>query len=119
MTMSKLKVLKPLLKKGQTLLDFDLNVNQETIAIIKETGAHYYNYNSLKNKQKTQTKLFDIVYFSTTIPDLFYNANPDDFQNVMQKACNFLKPDGYLILYNSNFGLLKAQKNTLISNKEN
>lgn len=120
--MSKLKALKPLLKKGQTLLDFDTNVNQETIVLIEETGTHYYNYNDLKNKQTAQTQLFDIVYFSTAIPDLFYNVNHDDFQNIIQTACELLKPNGYLILYNSDFGLLKARKstiNTTILNKEN
>lgn len=122
MIMSKLKALKPLLKKGQTLLDFDTNVNQETIVLIEETGTHYYNYNDLKNKQTAQTQLFDIVYFSTAIPDLFYNVNHDDFQNIIQTACELLKPNGYLILYNSDFGLLKARKstiNTTILNKEN
>lgn len=123
MTMSKIKAIRPLLKKGQTLLDFDLKVNQKTIDSIKETGTHYYNYNNdLKNKQTTQTQLFDIVYFSTTIPDLFYKASHNEFQNTIQTACNFLKPNGYLILYNSDFGLFKAQKNTInttILNKEN
>lgn len=123
MIMSKLKALKPLLKKGQTLLDFDTNVNQETIVLIEETGTHYYNYNKdLKNKQTAQTQLFDIVYFSTTIPDLFYKANHNEFQNTIQTACDFLKPDGYLVFYNSNVGVFKARKNTIdttILNKEN
>lgn len=43
MIMSKLKALKPLLKKGQTLLDFDTNVNQETIVLIEETGTLCYH----------------------------------------------------------------------------
>lgn len=123
MTMSKIKAIRPLLKKGQTLLDFDLKVNQKTIDSIKETETHYYNYNNdLKNKQTTQTQLFDIVYFSTTIPDLFYKASHNEFQNTIQTACNLLKPNDYLILYNSDFGLFKAQKNTInttILNKEN
>ena len=120
--MSKLKAIKPLLKEGQSLLDFDLNVDQEIIDSTKETGTHYYNYNDLENKQAIQAQLFDIVYFSTAIPDLFYNVNHDDFQNIIQTACNLLKPDGYLVFYNSNVGVFKARKNTIdttILNKEN
>lgn len=113
MIMSKLKAIKPLLKEGQTLLDFDTNVNQETIVLIEETGTRYYNYNDLKNKETTQTQSFDIVYFSTAIPDLFYNIDHDNFQNIIQTACELLKPDGYLILHNSDFGLLKARKSTI------
>lgn len=123
MTMSKIKAIHPLLKKGQALLDFDLTVDQKTIDSVKETGTHYYNYNNdLKNKQTTQTQLFDIVYFSTTIPDLFYNVSHNEFQNTIQTACNFLKPNGYLVFYNPNVGLFKARKNTIdttIPNKEN
>lgn len=123
MAMSKIKAIRPLLEKEKTLLDFDLTVNQETIDNIKETGTHYYNYNKdLKNKQTAQTQLFDIVYFSTTIPDLFYKANHNEFQNAIQTACDFLKPDGYLVFYNSNVGVFKARKNTIdttILNKEN
>ena len=122
MIMSKLKAIKPLLKEGQSLLDFDLNVDQEIIDSTKETGTHYYNYNDRENKQAIQAQLFDIVYFSTAIPDLFYNVNHDDFQNIIQTACNLLKPDGYLVFYNSNVGVFKARKNTIdttILNKEN
>lgn len=123
MIMSKIKAIRPLLEKEKTLLDFDLTVDQETINNIKETGTHYYNYNKdLKNKQTAQTQLFDIVYFSTTIPDLFYKANHNEFQNAIQTACDFLKPDGYLVFYNSNVGVFKARKNTIdttILNKEN
>ena len=123
MIMSKIKAIRPLLEKEKTLLDFDLTVDQETIDNIKETGTHYYNYNKdLKNKQIAQTQLFDIVYFSTTIPDLFYKANHNEFQNAIQTACDFLKPDGYLVFYNSNVGVFKARKNTIdttILNKEN
>ena len=123
MIMSKIKAIRPLLEKEKTLLDFDLTVDQETIDNIKETGTHYYNYNKdLKNKQTAQTQLFDIVYFSTTIPDLFYKANHNEFQNAIQTACDFLKPDGYLVFYNSNIGVFKARKNTIdttILNKEN
>lgn len=123
MIMSKIKAIRPLLEKEKTLLDFDLTVDQETIDNIKETGTHYYNYNKdLKNKQTAQTQLFDIVYFSTTIPDLFYKANHNEFQNAIQTACDFLKPDGYLVFYNSNVGVFKARKNTIdttILNKEN
>ena len=122
MIMSKIKAIRPLLEKEKTLLDFDLTVDQETIDNIKETGTHYYNYNKdLKNKQTAQTQLFDIVYFSTTIPDLFYKANHNEFQNAIQTACDFLKPDGYLVFYNSNVGVFKARKNsidTTILNKE-
>ena len=122
MIMSKIKAIRPLLEKEKTLLDFDLTVDQETIDNIKETGTHYYNYNKdLKNKQTAQTQLFDIVYFSTTIPDLFYKANHNEFQNTIQTACDFLKPDGYLVFYNSNVGVFKARKNsidTTILNKE-
>lgn len=121
--MSKIKAIRPLLEKEKTLLDFDLTVDQETIDNIKETGTHYYNYNKdLKNKQTAQTQLFDIVYFSTIIPDLFYKANHNEFQNAIQTACDFLKPDGYLVFYNSNVGVFKARKNTIdttILNKEN
>lgn len=114
MIMSKIKAIRPLLEKEKTLLDFDLTVDQETIDNIKETGTHYYNYNKdLKNKQTAQTQLFDIVYFSTTIPDLFYKANHNEFQNAIQTACDFLKPDGYLVFYNSNVGVFKARKNTI------
>ena len=123
MIMSKIKAIRPLLEKEKTLLDFDLTVDQETIDNIKETGTHYYNYNKdLKNKQTAQTQLFDIVYFSTTIPDLFYKANHNEFQNAIQTACDFLKPEGYLVFYNSNVGVFKARKNTIdttILNKKN
>ena len=123
MIMSKIKAIRPLLEKEKTLLDFDLTVDQETIDNIKKTGTHYYNYNKdLKNKQTTQTQLFDIVYFSTTIPDLFYKTSHNEFQNAIQTACDFLKPDGYLVFYNPNVGLFKARKSTIdttIPSKEN